>query len=102
MADRPVNFLKINKFIKGKRYIILKQNEGDSSWRDEMKIGDMVKMNGKYVVSDNNRDKVFVVRSRPFDICGTECVLLKGYSGGYAVDGLDIAENVCRARGRKH
>lgn len=58
-----------------------------------MKIGDMVKMNGKYAVSDNNRDKVFVVRSRPFEICGTECVLLRGYSGRYAVEGLTIVEN---------
>ena len=42
----------------------------------------------KYYVSDVNQDKVFVVRSQPFDICGTECVMLEGYSGGYAVDGL--------------
>lgn len=55
-----------------------------------MKIGDEVIMNDKYHVSDKNRDKVFVVRSEPWNLCGTDCVLLEGYSGGYAVDGLTV------------
>lgn len=53
-----------------------------------IKIGDKVIMNDKYWVSDKNKDVEFVVRSEPFDICGTECVMLKNYRGGYALDGL--------------
>lgn len=57
-----------------------------------MNIGDKVIMNDKYVVSEKNQGKVFTVRSSPFDICGTKCVLLEGHSGGYAVDGLTVVE----------
>jgi len=57
-----------------------------------MKIGDKVTMNGKYYVSEENADKEFTVKSEPWDLCGTDCVLLKGYSGGYAVDGLDVVQ----------
>jgi hypothetical protein len=53
-----------------------------------MKIGDKVIMNNRYRVSDKNKGVVFTVRSEPFDICGTECVLLENYRGGYALDGL--------------
>ena len=49
-----------------------------------MKIGDKVVMNDKYKVSDKNKGKVFVVRSNPWNVSGTQCVLLEGYSGGYA------------------
>lgn len=55
-----------------------------------MKIGDKVVMNNKYIVSDENRGKVWTVRSDPWICCGTPVVLLEGKSGGYAVDGLDI------------
>ncbi len=55
-----------------------------------MNIGDSVIMNEKYVVAEKNQGKVFTVRSQHFDICGTECVMLEGYSGGYAVDGLTV------------
>ncbi|WP_313152086.1 hypothetical protein [Lacrimispora sp.] len=55
-----------------------------------MKIGDRVVMNDKYVVAEKNKGKVFVVRSEAWDLCGTECVLLEGYRGGYAVDGLTL------------
>ena len=55
-----------------------------------MNVGDMVTMNEKYVVAEKNKGKVFTVRSQPFDICGTECVMREGYSGGYAVDGLTV------------
>lgn len=55
-----------------------------------MNIGDSVIMNEKYVVAEKNQGRVFTVRSQPFDICGTECVMLEGYSGGYAVDGLTV------------
>lgn len=45
-------------------------------------------MNGKYKVSKAEEGKVFEVRSEPYNICGTKCVLLEGKTGGYAVDGL--------------
>ena len=45
-----------------------------------MNIGDSVIMNEKYVVAEKNQGKVFTVRSQHFDICGTECVMLEGYS----------------------
>ncbi|MDW2800507.1 hypothetical protein RZO55_23345 [Clostridium boliviensis] len=57
-----------------------------------MKNGDRVIMNNKYRVSERNKGKVFIVRSEPWDLCGTECVLLEGYRGGYAVDGLTLVD----------
>lgn len=57
-----------------------------------IKFGDFVTMNDKYHVSEANRGKIFEVTSEPWEIRGTKCVLLSGYRGGYAVDGLDIAE----------
>lgn len=57
-----------------------------------MKIGDKVVMNNKYRVSEENKGKVWTVRSEPWECCGTLVVLLEGKSGGYAVDGLDIVE----------
>lgn len=57
-----------------------------------LNIGDKVVMNDKYRVSEENKGKVWVVRSEPWDCCGTTVVLLKGKSGGYAVDGLTKVE----------
>ena len=57
-----------------------------------MKIGDKVVMNGKYYVSEENKNKVWTVRSEPWKCSGTLVALLEGRSGGYAVDGLDIVE----------
>jgi hypothetical protein len=53
-----------------------------------LKPGDKVVMNNKYWVSDKNKGVEFTVRSEPFNLCGTTCVMLNGYSGGYAMDGL--------------
>ena len=53
-----------------------------------MKKGDKVIMNDNYYVSQKNKYKKFIVNSEPFDICGTKCVMLLGYHGGYAMDGL--------------
>ena len=55
---------------------------------NDLKVGDKVTMNNKYYVTDKNKGVVFTVRSEPWDVCGTECVLLDGYLGGYAADGL--------------
>lgn len=57
-----------------------------------LKVGDKVVMNDKYSVSEENKGKVWEVRSEPWDCCGTMVVLLKGKSGGYAVDGLTKVE----------
>lgn len=56
-----------------------------------MKIGDKVVMNDKYYVSKENKGKVWTVRSETWKCSGQLVVLLEGKSGGYAVDGLDIA-----------
>lgn len=57
-----------------------------------LKIGDKVVMNDKYYVSEQNKGKVWTVRSMPWECGGTIVVLLKGKRGGYAVDGLDIVK----------
>lgn len=57
-----------------------------------MKIGDKVKMNDRYHVSEENKGKIWTVRSEPWMCCGTLVVKLEGKSGGYAVDGLDVVE----------
>lgn len=55
-----------------------------------LKIGDKVKMNNRYYVSNENKDKIWVVRSEPWNVCGTMVVKLEGKAGSYAVDGLDL------------
>jgi len=37
---------------------------------------------------DKYKDKVWVVRSEPWDLCGSEVVLLEGKSGGFATEFL--------------
>ena len=58
-----------------------------------IKIGDKVVMNNNYRVPDKNKDVIFTVISEPWDVCGTQCVMLEGYRGGYALDGLSIYED---------
>lgn len=55
---------------------------------ENIKVGDYVKMNDKYRVAEKNKGVIFTVRSEPFEICGTTCVMLEDYRGGYALDGL--------------
>lgn len=53
-------------------------------------IGDKVKLNDKYHVNVEDRDRIFEVRSNPRrGLNGKEFVALYGKSGGYAVDGLE-------------
>ncbi len=59
-----------------------------------MKKGDKVVMNDKYRVAEKNQGVVFTVASDPWSCCGTDVVLLEGYRGGYAVDGLTVVEEV--------
>lgn len=56
----------------------------------DSRIGDIVAMNNKYHVAEKNKGKEFEVVSEPWNLCGTMVVKLKGYSGGYAIDGLDL------------
>ena len=58
-----------------------------------VKLGDKVAMNDHYHVSEENRGKVWMVRSEPWVCCGTLVVKLEGKAGGYAVDGLDKVED---------
>ena len=58
------------------------------------KPGDKVRMNSNYHVREENRSKVWTVRSEPWMCCGTLVVALEGKAGGYAVDGLDLVEDV--------
>lgn len=58
----------------------------------DVKIGDKVVMNSNYFVSEENKGKIFTVRSNPWNCCGTIVVLLEGKSGGYAIDGLNLVE----------
>ena len=57
-----------------------------------LKIGDKVKMNSNYRVSEEKREKVWTVRSAPWMVCGQLVVKLEGMAGAYAVDGLDLVE----------
>lgn len=55
-----------------------------------VKIGDKVIMNDDYAVNEEDKGRIWTVRSDPWECCGTIVVLLEGKSGGYAVDGLDV------------
>lgn len=59
---------------------------------NNIKIGDRVVMNNKYLVSEKDKGKIWTVRSNPWDCCGTIVVLLEGKSGGCAIDGLNLVE----------
>lgn len=54
-----------------------------------IRTGTKVIMNDKYWVSNKNKGKEFIVKSEPYEVCGTICVLLEDYRGIYALDGLD-------------
>ena len=58
-----------------------------------LKPGDIVVINDRYHVSEENRGKEWEVRSEAWNLCGTPVVLLKGKSGGYAVDGLTLVRH---------
>lgn len=56
-----------------------------------LKPGDKVKMNNRYVVPEKNRNKVWTVASEPWECCGEWLVRLEEYPrGGYAADGLTL------------
>lgn len=55
---------------------------------NQIVVGDKVIMNDKYYVSDKNKGVEWTIKSEPFNICGTTCIMLENYRGGYALDGL--------------
>jgi len=54
--------------------------------------GDLVRMNGKYIVPNEYKNKVFVVSSEPYHSCGCEYVRLQGLPFGFATDGLEVID----------
>lgn len=58
--------------------------------KNDMNVGDKVKMNGKYYVSPINREKIFIIAAEPKMIFGKLYVWLHGCRGCYAMDGLDL------------
>ena len=53
----------------------------------------MLKMGDKVIMvncleAEKYKDKIWEVRSEPWDLCGSEVVLLKGKSGGFAAEFL--------------
>ena len=58
----------------------------------DIKIGDKVVMNSNYFVEEIDKGRIWTVCSEPWYCCGTLVVKLEGWSGGYAVDGLDLVD----------
>lgn len=87
VVDEPVDSAWIMAFGADKLAVVGKYVEPTT-----LKIGDKVIANGKYGSVEENKGKIFTVRSEPFSVCGTESVLLEEYSGCCAVDGLDKCE----------
>lgn len=54
----------------------------------ELHKGDMVVMTDKYYESKEYPNKIWIVASEPWNVCGTQVVCLEGFQGGYAADGL--------------
>lgn len=63
---------------------------------DKLKPGDKVIMvNCMEARMDKYKGKVFTVRSEPWNLCGTEAVLLEGKSGGFATEFLYKVDTNC-------
>ena len=58
-----------------------------------LKPGDKVVMTDNYHVREEYRGRVWTVKSRPWKCGSNEVVLLEGYVGGYAVNGLRKIED---------
>lgn len=54
-----------------------------------LKPGNQVIMHNCYEArKEANKDKVWTVKSEPWELCGSEVVLLEGKSGGFATEFL--------------
>lgn len=61
-----------------------------------LKPGDHVIMVNCYEARlDKYKGQVFEVRSEPWDLCGSEVVMLKGKSGGFATEFLYKVDTNC-------
>lgn len=56
-----------------------------------LKPGDKVRMVNCYE-AEKHRERIWEVRSEPWNCCGSEVVLLKGKSGGFATEFLEKIE----------
>lgn len=65
-----------------------------------LKPCDFVVMNDKYLVSMQNKNKVWKVASKPWVACCSWFVNLEGCSGGYPVDGLELVKRCKSDRGK--
>lgn len=63
-----------------------------------MKIGTKVKM-VNCVEAERYPNIIWEIRSEPWMCCGTEVVLLKGRSGGFATDYLEVIDEVPEVEG---
>lgn len=56
-----------------------------------MKPGDQVVMHSCYEArKEKNKDRVWIVNSEPWELYGSEVVLLDGYNGGFATKFLRV------------
>ena len=63
-----------------------------------LKKGDRVKMVNCYE-AEKYGDKIWTVRSDPWNVCGSEVVLLEGKSGGFATTYLQkVSEHLAEER----
>jgi hypothetical protein len=61
-----------------------------------LKPGDTVIMVNCYETRlDKYKNKVFTVKSEPWDLCGSEVVKLEGKSGGFATEFLQKVDTQC-------
>ena len=56
-----------------------------------MKIGTKVVM-VDCLEAEAYRSRTWIIRSEPWDVCGSMVVLLEGYRGGFAVDCLRVVD----------
>ena len=60
----------------------------------DIKIGDKVVMNSNYLVGEIHKGRIWTVCSEPWYCYRTLVVKLEGWFGGYAVDGLNLVEEI--------
>lgn len=60
----------------------------------KIKIGDKVKMVG-CMEAEKYPDRIWTVKSGPWDICKSTLVGLEGFRGGFSVECLLVVEAIC-------
>jgi len=59
----------------------------------DLPIGTSVRMINYYEAKEHG-DKVWVTRSEPWEMCGSRVVLLKGKSGGFDTNCLEVVKDI--------